>query len=242
MQYLRPEDTIHKSYLNRLLIEIVDNPILSSNLAFKGGTCAQMLRFLDRFSVDLDFDVITMTDESKLRNEFRNIFNHLGLTMIKESTPALFFQLKYASETGKRSAIKTSASIIKIKTNEYKIQYLSEIDRLANCQTIEAMFANKLVAIIDRYKLHKSIAGRDIYDTHHFFIQGYSYKDEVILERTGQEPKAYLKYLIEFIKDKVTQTIVNEDLNSLLPADKFQQIRKVLIPETLSFLAREVGK
>jgi len=242
MQYLRPEDTIHKSYLNRLLIEIVDNPILSSNLAFKGGTCAQMLRFLDRFSVDLDFDVITMTDESKLRNEFRNIFNHLGLTMIKESTPALFFQLKYASETGKRSAIKTSASIIKIKTNEYKIQYLSEIDRLANCQTIETMFANKLVAIIDRYKLHKSIAGRDIYDTHHFFIQGYSYKDEVILERTGQEPKAYLKYLIEFIKDKVTQTIVNEDLNSLLPADKFQQIRKVLIPETLSFLAREVGK
>ena len=243
MQYLRPEDTIHKSYLNRLLIEIVDNPILSSNLAFKGGTCAQMLRFLDRFSVDLDFDVITMTDESKLRNEFRNIFNHLGLTMIKESTPALFFQLKYASETGKRSAIKTSASIIKIKTNEYKIQYLSEIDRLANCQTIETMFANKLVALIDRWEKNNSIAGRDLYDIHYFFLSGHRYNKDVIIERRkNKDLKFFFQELINFIQKEITETIINQDINMLLPPQKFQKIRKILKQETLMFLNDEIKR
>lgn len=60
---LRPEDIINKSYLHRLLAEIVDQPTLGQSLAFKGGTCAAMLGYLDRFSVDLDFDVVRNADE-----------------------------------------------------------------------------------------------------------------------------------------------------------------------------------
>lgn len=60
---LRPEDIIHKSYLNRLLIEIIDRPVLSQNLAFKGGTSAAMRGYLDRFSIDLDFDVLKNANE-----------------------------------------------------------------------------------------------------------------------------------------------------------------------------------
>jgi hypothetical protein len=131
---------------------------------------------------------------------------------------------------------------VEIKANEYRVQYLSEIDRLVNCQTIESMFANKLVAVTDRYKLHGSIAGRDIYDIHHFFVRGYAYRAAVIKERTGKEPQAYFAELIYFIKKHVTQTIINEDLNMLLPPRRFQQIRKVLLPETLAFLEREQGK
>jgi predicted nucleotidyltransferase component of viral defense system len=126
-----------------------------------------------------------------------------------------------------------------IKTNQYKVQYFPEIDRLINAQTIETMFANKLVAIMDRYDLHHTIAGRDIYDIHHFFISGYSYLGPVIKERTGVDPKHYFEKLIEFIKQKVTQTTINEDLSTLLPNQKFQAIRKVLIPETISFLTSE---
>jgi hypothetical protein len=37
----------------------------------------------------------------------------------------------------------------------------------------------------------------------------------------------------------VTQTIINEDLSTLLPSAKFQQIRKILLLETLSFLEKE---
>jgi len=236
---LRPEDTIHKSYLNRLLIEIGDNPQLSQVLAFKGGTCASMLGFLDRFSVDLDFDLCKKTNELVIRKELRQIFDYLSLEVKKEFDNVLMFQVQYPNAPNKRNTIKISINSLIVKANEYKVQYFPEIDRLMNSQTIETMFANKLVAIMDRYNNHQTIAGRDIYDVHHFFVNGYSYSKPVIKERTGEDPEIYFKKLAEFIKDKVTQTMINEDLNTLLPERQFQSIRKVLIPETLSFLTKE---
>ena len=128
---------------------------------------------------------------------------------------------------------------MRVKANQYKVQYFPEIDRLINSQTIETMFANKLVAVTDRYTQHKTIAGRDIYDVHHFFVMGYAYNGAVIQERTGLEPKEYFAELIDFIKTHVNQTIINEDLNSLLPNRQFQKIRKIIIPETLSLLSSE---
>jgi len=236
---LRPEDILHKSHLNRLLIEIIDQPVLAQNLAFKGGTCASMLGYLDRFSVDLDFDVAPTVDLNQLRVEFRGIYAKCDLTVLKEFDKVLFYQIRYQAEPGKRNTIKVSANNIAIIANQYRVQYFPEIDRVMNSQTLETMFANKLVAVIDRYNTHKTIAGRDIYDIHYFLIHGYAYHKPVIQERTGLSPQEYLGRLIDFIKEHVTQTIINEDLNTLLPIKKFQQIRKILIPETLSLLARE---
>ena len=242
MLVLRPEDIIHSSNLHRLLMEIVDQPLLAQSLAFKGGTCAAMLGFLDRFSVDLDFDFLKDADEAAMRQVFHQIFNQLGFSIMLEFNKTLFFQLRYPSSPGKRSTLKVSANNIRVESNQYKVQYFPEIDRLINSQTIETMFANKLVAMTNRYEQHNNIAGRDIYDIHHFFIQGYAYNSSVIRERTGVEPKEYFGKLIDFIQKHVTQTIINEDLNSLLPNHQFQKFRKILLPETLSLLAREQKK
>ena len=46
------------------------------------------------------------------------------------------------------------------------------------------MFAHKLVAVMDRFKKTGSIAGRDIYDIHYFFMNGFEYDADVIKERT----------------------------------------------------------
>jgi predicted nucleotidyltransferase component of viral defense system len=239
---LRPEDALHKSNMNRLLMEIIDQPLLALALAFKGGSCAAMLGNLDRFSVDLDFDLTKTVDESMIRAEFQRIFKYLDLKVIGEFDRVLFFQLRYPNDPGKRSTMKVSVNSLKINSNRYKVQYFPEIDRLMNSQTIETMFANKLVAVTERYKLHRSIAGRDIYDIHHFFLRGYAYQAAVIKERTGQDPKDYLETLIHFIRKHVTQTLINEDLNTLLPPARFQQIRKVLLPETLSFIENELTR
>jgi predicted nucleotidyltransferase component of viral defense system len=236
---LRKEDIIHKSYLNRLLIEIVDRPTLSQNLAFKGGTCAGMLGYLDRFSIDVDFDVLKNADETALRQEFHQVFEYLDLTVAEELDNALMFRVRYPSEPGKRNNLKVSVSSLVVRANKHQVQYLPEIDRMMTCQTVGTMFANKLVAVTDRYELHGTVAGRDIYDIHHFFVHGYSYNSQVILERTGLEAKEYFGKLSDFIKTHVTQTIINEDLNTLLPYEQFQQIRKVLIPETLALLEKE---
>lgn len=240
MSFLRVEDIRHRSYLNRLLIEIIDNPHLSQQLAFKGGTCALMLGFLDRFSVDLDFDLFEKNQIPILRKEFHKIFKSLGLTVTKENPEILFFQVKYdQGNSHGRNSIKISAHDIPVKANDYTVSYFKEIDRLMKSQTIETMFANKLVALTDRYKKYKTVAGRDIYDIHHYFLEGYAYKAEVILERTHLDDQAYFAQLVDFMEKHVTQTIINEDLNTLLPSENFQQIRKILIPETIHFLESE---
>jgi predicted nucleotidyltransferase component of viral defense system len=223
-------------------MEIVDQPLFAQTLAFKGGTCAAMLGYLDRFSVDLDFDNVAHADEAAMRIAFHQVFDGLGFTVKLEFDQVLFFQLRYPSGIGKRNTLKISVSNLWVKANQYKVQYFPEIDRLINSQTIETMFANKLVAITDRYTQHKTIAGRDIYDIHHFFVQGYGYQDAVIRERTGVSVREYFSKLIEFIQENFNQTIINEDLNSLLPLKQFQQVRKILIPETLAMLARELER
>ncbi len=236
---LRSEDALHKSYPNRLLIEVIDRPLLAHSLAFKGGTCASMAGYLDRFSIDLDFDLPLKVDEATIRDEFHKVFDFLSLKVTGELNKVLFFQLRYPNDPGKRSTLKVSVNNIPVQSNQYKAQYFSEIDRFMNSQTIETMFANKLVTVTERYELHKTITGRDIYDIHHFFVHGYAYHAPVIQERTGLAPGDYLEKLIAFIKERVTQTVINEDLNALLPTNRFQQIRKVLIPETLSLLSQE---
>jgi len=240
MMQLRPEDAIHKSYLNRLLIEIIDEPSLSHILALKGGTCASMLGYLDRFSVDLDFDVLKNTDERIVRKKIHTIVEHLGLTAVaKKIDNALLFQIRYPAVALRRHTVKMSVNTMIIKANQYAVQYFPEIDRLMNSQTIETMFANKLVAATDRYASHRTIAGRDIYDIHYFFLHGYAYTLSVITERTGLPVADYLEKLESFIKRKVTQTIINEDLNTLLSNDQFRAIRKVIRGETLQFLEKE---
>jgi hypothetical protein len=182
------------------------------------------------------------TAKPELRQALQKVFNHLGMVITLEYKNALIYQLRYPSAPRKRSTIKVSASDVKISSNQYHVQYFLEIDRLVKSQTIETMFANKLVAITDRYEQHKSLAGRDLYDVHHFFTQGYGYIGEIIQERTGLGPSQYLRKLVDFIKVHFTQTIINEDLNSLLPPAQFQGIRKILLPETIAMLEREISR
>ena len=226
MILIRQEDILHKFQLLKLLTEIVDSHTLSSNVYFKGGTCATMLGYLDRFSVDLDFDLKKNANKLKLLPEFKKIFKKLDLKVEKGDGNNIFFT----------NTLKLSIADVFVKANEYKVFFLAEVDRLVACQTIETMFANKLVAPIDRYNKHEKIAGRDIYDIHHFFSKGYAFKEEIIEERTEMKVGNYIKKLTKFIEEKVTDRVLTEDLNMLLPYDVFLRIRKTLKPETLIFL------
>lgn len=239
---LRPTDTVHKAYLLRTLTEIVDNPVLSNSLYFKGGTCASMMGILDRFSVDLDFDLKQGADETELRLEFHKIFNKLGFNLYQESQKALEFFLKYPSSPNLRNTLKIDALNFMVKSNQYAPVFLPEINRTVNCQSPNCIFANKLVAVKDRYDRNKSIAGRDIYDIHYFFLKNLEYSQPVIIERTEMPVKEYLSYLRNFVNEKITQTLIDQDLNTLLPLETYSKIRKTLKEETLMFLDNEIAK
>lgn len=245
MTDLKHQNIVHKSKMQKLLIEIADNPVLSQKIYFKGGTCAAMLGYLDRFSVDLDFDPYKALDSSEIlniRKELLPIFDRLDFKIDNENTKSLFFTLKYKAKVNERNTLMISvfgsgahASEI-VKNNDYQKVKITEIDRFLTCQTIESMFANKLVSVIDRYNRHKRIAGRDIYDVNYFFQEGYDFKEEIIKERTGMEVEEYIKKLIIFIEKEVTEDLINRDLNILLPVPKFTKIRKTLKQDTLLYL------
>ena len=228
---------IHKAWLIRVLTEIADDPEMSSNLRFKGGTCAAMLGFLDRFSVDLDFDVAANANEKILRQKFHTIFKKFDLEIKQESKKALEFWVKYEAPANSRNTIKIDALNWQVKANKYAPQYLSEIDRFMTCQTIETMFANKLVAVWDRWRKSKSIAARDIYDIHHFYLQNFTYLPDIIEERTQMSVKKYLVWLSDFIREHITEKLIDEDLNTLVSPEQFKKIRKTLKQETLNLLS-----
>ena len=240
-----PKDAMHKAWLYRVLTAICDHQWVSEQLAFKGGTASAMQGYLDRFSIDLDFDYLS--DPSKipfLRQELENIFNKLGLTIKDSSDNVPQYFLSYPqikNQHGLRSTLKIDITYPAPKANIYEIIRLKEIDKIINCQTIETMFANKLVAFIDRFERNGSIAGRDLYDIHYFFLQGFRYNEQIIMERRGiDDIKLFFQELINFIKKNITQTIINQDLNSLLDRKKFQSIRQTIKNEVIVLLNDEI--
>jgi len=232
----------HEIQIHRLLSEILDNKYLSVNAFFKGGTCARMLGFLDRFSVDLDFDLSEKADKKKFRKNLYQIFKILDLDIKDESKNALQFFLKYPGidKSSARNTIKLELLEKIYKANGYKAQFIPAIGRTAICQTIDTMFAHKLIAPIDRYENKGKIAGRDIYDIHYFFSSGHEYNAEVIQERRKTSLLDYFYQLESFIDRKVTRKTIDEDLNVLLDYEKFSKMRKYLKEEVLKFIRAEI--
>lgn len=238
----RSQDAIHRFQLYRCLIAILDDSVISQSVVFKGGTCAAMLGYLDRFSLDLDFDLKEKEDKNKLEKRLKVIFTEADFEIKEKSKNGLFYVLKYDSKKGIRNTIKLGITPIMTKFDRYDIFYLAEIDRYANCQKIETMFAHKLVSLTDRFRKYKMIAGRDLYDIHHFFLSGYRYSKDIIEARTGGKLGEYLGELISFIDTKITDRVLSEDLNYLLLPEKFEKVRKILKKETLLFLNNEIDR
>ena len=244
MNLPNPKDAIHKAWLYRMLGSICDSPIVSNELAFKGGTAAAMRGYLNRFSIDLDFDYLgEPTTINVFRKHLEKLFTELGLEIKDASDNVPQYFLKYPTsgrQHGVRNTLKIDITFPAPKKNIYELIRLTEIDKIINCQTIETMFSNKLVALIDRYEKNGSIAGRDVYDIHHYFISGYDYSQDIIKERRNVEHvSVFFEQLITFVENKITPTIIQQDLNSLLEYSHFSKIKKVVKSELLMFLKEE---
>lgn len=238
----RKQDVIHKAWLLRLLTAICENSLLSKKLGFKGGTCAAMRGFLNRFSVDLDFDLLAEEKEiPDIRSALEGIFIDLGLEIKDQSEKVPQYFLKYSTQNPReRNTIKIDISFPTPKSNDYEKVRLLEIDRVMQCQTLETLVANKLITLIARHERTGKVAGRDVFDIHHFLWNGYPYKKEVILEQRKESLSGFFQKLIDFVEKYVTNTLIDQDLNPLLPKSEFQKIRKVLKQETINLLRAEL--
>jgi predicted nucleotidyltransferase component of viral defense system len=237
-----PKDAIHKAWLIRVLREFADDSELASLLRFKGGTCAAMLNLIDRFSVDLDFDLIDADAVDSAKERMEKIFEKLGLKIADQSKIVPQYFLKYQGEPGGRNTLRIDVTFPVPSHNKYEPRHFPEIDRVIYCQTPDTMFSNKLVAITERYKKYGSLAGRDIFDVHAFFLKAIPLNAEVVKERTGLAVSVYLKKLGKFIDEKFTQQVIDQDLNHLMPHEAFKKLRPVIKAEVLMFLKDEIAR
>lgn len=232
-------DAVHRAQMLRLLSAIADDRTLMSMLFFKGGTCAAMRDLLDRFSVDLDFDLRSKDDIPVARKHLESIFEELDLTIKDQSKIIPQYFLRYNAGEGSRNTIALDITVPPPKANEHEVIRFADIDRFLPCQTVATMVANKLVTPLDRFEKHRTIAGRDIYDIHHFLTHGLSWNAAVIEERSGKPTEKFFKTLHDFIEKHVTQTIIDQDLNPLLLPTQFRKIRRTLKQETLALLRQQ---
>ncbi len=245
MTLLLPDkkDAVHKAWMFRVLRAVADDSHLAQALVFKGGTCAAMRGLLDRFSVDLDFDYIGGPEQlPDVRRRLERVFADLGMHIKDASHTVPQYFLRYSTDAGVRNTLKFEATTLACAADIHEKVRLEEIDRVLLSHTVETMFAHKLVALTDRFEKHGSIAGRDLYDIHHFFLKGFLYSEAVIRERCGVSAYEYLTRLHAFVEEHITDTIITQDLNPLLAPDQFRRARKLLKEETLMFLSNELAR
>ena len=86
----------HKNILIKILKDIFTDHGLGPILGFKGGTAAYLFYDLNRFSVDLDFDLLEESKENFVFDEVRKILEKYGT--VKEADKKrfnLFYMLSY---------------------------------------------------------------------------------------------------------------------------------------------------
>ena len=182
----------HKNILIKVLKDIYTDSSLGYLLGFKGGTAAYFFYELNRFSVDLDFDLLKEAEEQEVFDKIEKIVREYG--KIKEKINkrhTLLILLSYSEE----------AQNIKIEINkrsfgsQYEVRNYLGISMLV--MRSEDMFAHKLVAMTERGK----IANRDIFDTHFFLKSDWEINREIIKQRTKTSFADYLKKCIDFVEN-----------------------------------------
>lgn len=95
------------------------------------------------------------------------------------------------------------------------------------------IFANKLVAIIDR----SNPTSRDLRDVHFFFRNHFPINEEVISERTGLEPKQFFLKLKSYIQTHFpNKYLIDANLGMVLNDSQKSWVRKSLLAEIVSYI------
>lgn len=181
----------HRSALIAVLEGIYSDKSLAPLLGFKGGTAVYLFYDLDRFSVDLDFNLLDEKEENSVFEKLAELLPKFGTLRekhIKHFT--LFFLLSYAK--GERE-LKIEISRRKVLAHYGVKAYLGVPMLVMNR---EDMFAHKLMAMCER----KSPVNRDLYDVWFFFHKLWPINEKIVVERSGMTFMDYLRKAIDHVE------------------------------------------
>ncbi len=216
----------HKNILVQILIDIYSDTTIAPYLGFKGGTAAYLFHNLERFSVDLDFDLLHLSKEEYVRERIEMILTSYGA--IKDSSRKknnMFFLLAYNNK-------EKNAQNIKIDINrnlfgsEYEVRAFNGVSMIVMIQ--EDMFAHKLVAMHERI----GETNRDIFDVWFFAKNNWGVTKQIIKTRTGLEYKDFLELCINELEG-LKDTNILKGLGELVNEKQKAWVKSRLIIETL---------
>lgn len=201
------DTSIHKNILVQILKDIYTNAAIAPFLGFKGGTAAYLFYQLERFSMDLDFDLLDETKRDYVFKQIEKILSAYGkLKEARKKKFSLFFMLSYEEK----------AHNIKIEINrrtfgsKYELKSYLGISMLVMVR--EDMFANKLVAMYERI----GKTNRDIFDIWFFLKNRWPINREITEKRIDMPFKDFLLKCIdglEKLSDRAILAGIGELLN-----------------------------
>ncbi len=215
-------------YLQTEILAVVFNSKFGSHLSFLGGTCLRFIHKIERFSEDLDFDLIKDgLDYEELAEFIGKKLRELGFpadTTVKKTENIIIVNVKFSEVMKEMGLSDFSDQKLKIKFEidpaPYKnIRYESKqifaygksFNIISN--TIETLFAQKVVAIIFRpYQ-----KGRDFYDLVWFLAQKNIEPNYEIFKEKKIKIKNR-KELVEFLK---TQAVKSDLRQAVKDVERF---------------------
>ena len=220
-------DTVtHKTILFQILKDIYSDTTISPFLGLKGGTAAVMFYGLDRFSVDLDFDLLDERQEEHVFDRVMNIVQKYGT--IKEAHRKrfnLFISLSYEDK----------ARRVKVEINRRQFGSRYEIKTYLGVSmqvmVAEDMFAHKLMAMYERI----GKTSRDIYDVW-FFLKSRFPINKAIVENRAQMPFDQLVNKCIAILEEMSNRHILDGVGELLSTSQKDWAKAKLQEETIALL------
>lgn len=218
---------LHRQVMFEIITDIYRSPI-ANLLGFKGGTMAYFFYELDRFSTDLDFDLL---DENKIL-AVKKIISEILIKygQIKEEYNkrfTLFYLLNYKKEN---QNIKIEIS----KRTQYNYDYIIKNFYGTDVKILNQSdaFATKLLTCTTRNRL----ANRDFYDVYFYLKKGIIPNEKIIESTVNMDLRSYLKFLIEFIEKNISSKTILHGLGELIDEKQKVWIKSNLKKELINRL------
>lgn len=217
---------IHKNIQLQILKEIYTDTTIAPHLGFKGGTAALMFYGLNRYSVDLDFDLLNEGKEKKVLEKILKIAQGYG--EIRESRIKRYNLIIILSYNQKAQNIKIEVNRRKFGSR-YELKTLLGISMLVMIR--EDMFANKLMAMYERV----GKTSRDVFDVYFFTKNNWPINKEIVEKRTGMSFKKTLEQCVKLL-EKMNNRNILDGLGEFLTENQKDWARAKLREETIFLL------
>jgi len=216
----------HKTILFQILKDIYSNTNIAPFLGFKGGTAALMFYGLDRFSVDIDMDLLNESREDMVFDEVIKIVKKYGI--LKDSYKKRFNLFCLISYEDKSHNVKVEINRRQTEA-EYEIKTYLGVSMLVMVQA--DMFAYKLMAMHERI----GKTSRDIYDVWFFLSHRFPINQEIVEKRSGMSFNRLVNKCISQL-EKMSNNHILDGLGELLTPSQKDWAKVKLREETISLL------